>query len=571
MKRFFALLLSLCMLACACVLAEADDAPFIGVWIETEGYGTLTIRLDGSATMVYYDGSEMDTTWRLTDDGYRFGDGMWYNSPMKLLDENTLSVSDGWMIFAREGFQPTTDEALLLGAAPVGEEGEPFLGQWELISLIIEDEEIDPALFGMTMTLTFHADGTVVSDDGWEPYTTTWYVSYGNAVVEGDVLVLDELDRLIFDDSEGQMIFTRQLTAETDPPAMAEPVPVGAEGEIYLGLWTLASIEMDGMILDPGLFGMTMTIVFHEDGTAEVDDGEDVTTGAWAVAEGGVYVDGMPLALDETGTLILEEDGARMLFTRGEAASGGELSEDEQLLALLALLSQMESEDLSSLPEEHQPFAGDWHLIYVATGGLTGDLRPLGVSGMLTLNADYTGILAGIADEEATWYEDEDGMIRFGEDGMPMFLIAEDEEETSFFLQYGTEAGGYMIFHQDEEATWVPGLYPLAGTAPVGTEPAAVISGAALLTDVKYVCTTYTSAGFTMDAATLGMAYEVTFHAGGTVDFVMAGTPLPGLSYTADGVYTIDYYGNPLVCTPTDAGFDMDYFGAMTMHFVPAE
>ena len=75
--------------------------------------------------MDYYDGTITETTWGLTEDGYRFGEGMWYNSPMVLLDENTLSVSDGWMIFTREGFLPTTDEALLLGAEPVGEEGAP--------------------------------------------------------------------------------------------------------------------------------------------------------------------------------------------------------------------------------------------------------------------------------------------------------------------------------------------------------------------------------------------------------------------------------------------------------------
>lgn len=75
--------------------------------------------------------------------------------------------------FTREGFTPTTDEALLLGAEPVGEEGVPFLGTWALTGLIMEGESIDPALFGLTMTLTFMENGTVVSDDGFEPYTTT--------------------------------------------------------------------------------------------------------------------------------------------------------------------------------------------------------------------------------------------------------------------------------------------------------------------------------------------------------------------------------------------------------------
>lgn len=468
MKRFFALLLSLCMLACACVLAEADDAPFVGVWIETEGYGTLTIRLDGSATMVYYDGMAMDTTWSLTENGCRFGDGMWYNSPMELLDENTLSVSNGWMIFAREGFLPTTDEALLLGAEPVGKEGESYFGQWELTNLIMEDEEIDPAFFGLSMTLTFNEDGTAVSNDGWEDYTTTWYVDNGFAIMEFDILYIDEYGQLVFDDEEGTMIFTR----------VNEDLP-------------------------------------------DTDD-----------------------------------------------------SDEEMLLALLQMMSQMEGNDLSALPEAHQPFVGEWYLCYVATGGLSGDLRTFGVTGTLSLNANYTGLLSGIADEAGDWYEDEEGVIRFGENGMPLYLIG--DETDGLFLQYGTEMGGYMIFHQDEAAAWTPGLYPLAGEAPVppaaaDAVPAADAGDGMIRLETRYVCKTYTAAGFIMDAATLGAAYEITFHPDGKADFTMGGVALTGLPYTVDGAYTMDYYGNIFSCVPTAEGFDLDYYGAMTMHFVPAE
>ena len=42
-------------------------------------------------------------------------------------------------------------------------------------------------------------------------------------------------------------------------------------------------------------------------------------------------------------------------------------------------------------------------------------------------------------------------------------------------------------------------------------------------------------------------------------------------SITEDGVYAINYYGIFYNCTPTDTGFDMDYYGTMTLHLVPAE
>lgn len=476
MTRLFTLLLSCMLFLCPLALAE-QNAAYIGVWIETEGYGTLTVLSDGTARMDYYDGTVTECHWALTDTAAKFTDGMWYGSPMELLDENTLSVSNGWMVFAREGFLPTTDEALLLGAEPVGEEGDPFLGSWELTKLITDGEEIDPALFGMTMTITFFDTGLVTTDDGLEPYTATWFVSYGNAMVEGDVLVLDENDQLICSTIDGTMVFTRVLTAETDP---ANPVE------------------------------------------EETDD---------------------------------------------------DLSDMDELLALLQLLEMMETSDngLSALPEHHQGFVGEWQLCYVMTGGLTGDLRPLGVTGTLTLNADYTGLITGIADEEAGWYEDEEGVIRFGENGMPMFLLGEAESETDLFLQYGTEAGGCMIFHQDAEAVWTPDLYPLQ-TPAVSAEPPAAIAGGTLLTDVKYRCTSYTTSGFTLDAATLGAEYAVIFRADGTVAFTLAGIDLPDLPYLiADGQYIIDYFGTDFTCTPTEAGFDMDYYSTMLMHFVPAE
>ena len=61
MKRFFALLLG-CMLLCP--LARAEQASsYVGIWIENDGYGTLTIRADNTACMDYYDGTVTETTW----------------------------------------------------------------------------------------------------------------------------------------------------------------------------------------------------------------------------------------------------------------------------------------------------------------------------------------------------------------------------------------------------------------------------------------------------------------------------------------------------------------------------
>lgn len=599
MKRFLLLLSCLMLLI---LPAAAEDAGFAGVWIENDGYGTLTLLADGSATMEYYDGTVTTTTWGLTDDGYRFGDGMWYNSPMKLLDANTLSVSNGWMVFTREGFLPTTDPAVLLDAVPVGEEGAPFLGEWNLTSLRIEGEEYDPAFIGMTMTILFNEDGTVVSDDGMEPYTTTWSVSYGYAIIEGDIFGIDENDRLVMEVEGDAMFFTRVveepvidpveedplLTPEDEAPAIApaeeeDPsvvptddealtfTPVGAEGDAFLGLWSLESIVMDGEAFDPALFGMTMTLDFRADGSVVSDDGLDPSVAPWRVENGVAIVDDLTLTINADGKLMMEEDGASMIFVRGEAApSGDELTEEEQWMFLLGLMADIDDEP-TELPESMQPFVGEWVMVYCHTGGLTGDLRTMGVSGYLTLDADGTGYLIGISDEFGEWYED-DGVIRFGENGMPMQLLGDPALGEEVFLQYGSEMGGYMIFSQNEDAVWepAPAATPAPQVAPVTGAPAASASSR---TGVRYVCSQFTSSGYTMDAANLGAEYALLFHESGTADLTIAGAAVPGLPYTitGDGVYSINYFGSFFNCTPTDAGFDMDFYGTMTLHFIPAE
>jgi len=599
MKRITSLLLTLLLFLCP--LALAEESGFPGVWIENDGYGTLVILADGTARMDYYDGTVTECHWALTDEGAKFTDGMWLNSPMELPEANTLRVADGWMVFTREGFLPVTDPALLLGAEPVGEDGDPFLGRWELTLLIIEGEEVAPSLFGMTMDITFNADGTVVTDDGLEPYTTTWFVSYGSAVVEGDILVLDENDQLVLNTSDGSMIFTRlpepeelppvveepapveeeplpteePATIEEEPVPQPDPVPVGEEGAAFLGEWTLFSMLIDGDPFDPALFGMTMILNFTEDGLVTVTDDLDTQTTTWHVADGAAMVEGSPLTLNEDGLLVLEdEEGSVMFFTQGEAEPAGELSEADDLLALLELLAQLEGMDdgLSDLPEEHQGFVGEWQLCYLMTGGLTGDLRSMGITGSLSLYSDYTGWLTGIADESGDWYEDEEGVIRFGENGMPLFLIDAEEDGLGVYLQYGTEAGGCMIFHQDPEAVWTPGLYPLQtpASAVEVTEPAA--SGGEIRLGVKYVCTSYSVGGVPNDASILGAEYAVLFREDGLADFTMSGFTFTDLGCTVaeDGTRTIHYVGNALPCVPTATGIDMDYFGII-YHMVPAE
>ena len=91
-------------------------------------------------------------------------------------------------------------------------------------------------------------------------------------------------------------------------------------------------------------------------------------------------------------------------------------------------------------------------------------------------------------------------------------------------------------------------------------------------TEIKYICVNADVSGFTMEASMLGGEYSFVFHEGGSVDFIMVGNPLPGLTWTQleNGNFHVDMFGTPLEIIWTDAGFDMDYMGSMMMHFVPA-
>ena len=64
------------------------------------------------------------------------------------------------------------------------------------------------------------------------------------------------------------------------------------------------------------------------------------------------------------------------------------------------------------------------------------------------------------------------------------------------------------------------------------------------------------------------------------VDFCISGTVVTGLPWglqkvgvglTQVDAFVINYYGTAFNAVITDEGFDMDYYGTMTLHFEAAE
>jgi len=113
--------------------------------------------------------------------------------------------------------------------------------------------------------------------------------------------------------------------ATTAPSAepTATPDSGAADGSV-VGVWSLTSAEMEGLVLDADTlasFGMDeMTIEFKADGVVALAFGEE--------AEEATYVDnGDEIEISEDGevvmtfvkegsTLVVEEDGMKMIFTK---------------------------------------------------------------------------------------------------------------------------------------------------------------------------------------------------------------------------------------------------------------
>ena len=375
---------------------------------------------------------------------------------------------------------------------------------------------------------------------------------------------------------------------EPTPAPTPEPaLPVGAEGEPFFGEWHGMSMEMDGETFSFDDVDMVMDLTLNEDGTAALFDGEETDLTSWKVEDGVAIIDTMRGSIQPDGSLCLEEDGSKLYFTRNAAASGAEAVTTPE--PEVTKPETIEPETAVPASDDMAAYIGAWHACYLVTGGMTGDPRSaFNLDIVLELNGDGTGSLTFPEPEAHVWYQDaESGAVFFGEGGdapdMPLTLLE------GGFLQYGSTAGdgnalgGYIIFSQDPNAVWTPEFAdePLVSATKSPSAPVSAVDGSAEdRLERKFICTSADIDGYAMDAAMLGGEYSMTFHADGTMDFVMVGTSIPGLVWTQGVVQTdageaaaflVDYYGNTLEAVWTEEGFDMNYFDSMLMHFAPED
>ena len=551
------------------VITGADE--LLGDWYDDLG-NKLTVTNDGNLTVTYAsDGWVRELKWDMVDGAATVTEGLWVGCPIVL--ENGIVIISGdnaFQLFSVDGdlsaYYGDDDEEDygMPEAQPIGAEGEPYFGVWKA------------DMYGIEVTLTMNADGTCALEMLGEADTAVWAVVDGKANIMGDEIYINSDGNLVY--NAQFMVFTKAGDAEQAPAADTEIDYVPSVADDFIGGWICAD--------DP-----TMQILLLEN-EANLIEGSECYTTTWAVVNGAAEFDGMTLYITDTYTIgILDMYGEQVKFERGyvekpkastsaPADSDDEMS-DEELLALLALLAQLEGTEQQTeqtgLSEELKPYVGLWHMVYCETGTLKGDLRSKGLTGYLELNENGSGKLSGITTEFGSWYEDE-GIVRFGESGFPLTMLE------GGFLKYGTELSGYMVFSKDEAAVWNPDGAVNAAPAetPVPAPQAPAVPAKASYVDQTFVLTKaetmYAGQAYPVDAAAFG-EYKVRFNGNGSAELVQSGLALPAEYLTwkqnAQGEYVIDYVVNGIpimnyVFIPVDGALTMDYYGTL-MTFTPAE
>ena len=237
---------------------------------------------------------------------------------------------------------------------------------------------------------------------------------------------------------------------------------------------------------------------------------------------------------------------------------------------------------------------GSWNGVTMIAEGMEMNLADFGMIMQLTINADGTGTWDEGEGAETISWTSENGTVSI--DGKVLSITSDGK----LCME---EDGAQILFERaDDAASAAAGESPAAEPAeePPVSEPAenegveTPEDGAKMSTsdgqtgtavdqssylERKYICKSVDANGYNMDASTLGAEYSVIFHANGSMDFVLAGTNVPGLEWTqgkvqtevgeADAFSTVYLDGTTLNFAITEAGFDLDFYGSMLMHFEP--
>ena len=563
------------------VIEGADE--LLGDWYDDLG-NKLTVVNDGTMTYTYAsDGWVNEYKWNVVDGAAVVTEGNWAGAAIYLQD-GIVFVDNGegiFQLFSVDGdlsaYYGDDEGYELLEAQPIGPEGEAYFGAWKA------------DMYGMEVIMTLNQDGTCTMDMMGEVEPGVWAVVDGKANVMGDELYIDGEGNLVYEGAG--MVFTK-----TEGGASSEEM---SDEEMLLALLALMG-QMEGMEggeeepvpANDTIFGRwedkAKYVDVYKDGRIEMTYKSDgyVSHMAWKNVDGvptgsdGLWK-GMPIVV-ENGNLVITMDTYYQEFTYvGEAPN--EVVESVQ---------PVEGDVNVGDDKPASPAAGNDDYIgtkFVLTGasinGINLSAEQLNAAGdYVIFNADGSVELC-MSDrmvQTLGWTRGKVNVVGAEHDG---FCV----DYYGTYYNFGITGDGLILDYFGTPRFYEPegGKEEVAPVAPAATEapaveaaPAATFSSYEDYMDIKFVAKTYTSFGNTVDASSLGAEYAVTFHANGSCEFVMAGVNTPGLTWglqeismglTKQEAFVINYYGVMYNFIPTATGFDMDFYGTMNLHFVPAE
>lgn len=232
------------------------------------------------------------------------------------------------------------------------------------------------------------------------------------------------------------------------------------------------------------------------------------------------------------------------------------------------------------------PFIGNWRMSFIMFDDTQYDPAEFEMDMDVLLREDGTVRLINVeADVECPWSV-ENGTAMILMDG-ELFMTLEISEGDTLVYREGDDEYApecYLERIEGSEVTAPAAAEPVQeAEVPVqetaaptqeaaAPEPTADVSDNTVFGQ-KYICKRAKAGDYTMEAAALGGEYSVTFYEDGSLDFVMAGTAVPGLSWAESSdaaAYSVTYFdGSELNFVKMENGFELNFFDSMLMYFEP--
>ena len=163
-----------------------------------------------------------------------------------------------------------------------------LVGNWELVSVKVDDEYYDPDELGdFPLEVLFNADGSGQFENTSYEESFSWKTSAKQLYIDGEDVMNYSIygETLILSFQEDGENFEITFEKYTEPQLEYDPELVGT--------WQLISVKVDDEYFNPGeLTGFPATLSFEPDGSGKFGSGAGEEFFNWNTYEGKLYLEG---------------------------------------------------------------------------------------------------------------------------------------------------------------------------------------------------------------------------------------------------------------------------------------